>query len=146
LPRDIQPLIAPVASQSTWKKHEGVFITIIVLLLLLLLILLIGCCCIKCRNRRGSWTANERPKKDKGKKGRPSPKKPILAHESPFHDDEIKKDEANMTENENPAYTANGSGGHLTKPSKDDEQGWIVPIDELNRAERNRPDVLDTKL
>ena len=84
--------------------------------------------------------------KGKGKKGKPSPKKPILAHESPYDDDEIKRDEANMTEKENPAYTANGSGGHLAKPSKDDEEGHIVPYEEFNRAERMRPDVLDTKL
>ena len=51
-----------------------------------------------------------------------------------------------MTERENPAYTPNGSGGHLTKPTTDDEQGWIVPIEELRRAEMNRPDVQDTRL
>ena len=49
-----------------------------------------------------------------------------------------------MTEAPNPAYTPNGSGQHLTKG--DEDNGWIVPLEELSYAERERPEVENTKL
>ncbi len=62
--------------------------------------------------------------------------------ESPLADEEIMKDEAPMLEKDNPALTSNGSGQPFSK--KDEDNGWIVPIDELKKSEK--PDVEDTKL
>ena len=64
--------------------------------------------------------------------------------ENPLPDSEIMRDEAPMTERDNPAMTSNGGGGHLSK--KDDDNGWVVPIDELSKAEKEKPEVEDTKL
>ena len=61
---------------------------------------------------------------------------------NPATDEEIMKDEAPMLEHENPALTSNGS--HPLK--KDEDNGWVVPIDQLTQEEKEKPEVEDTKL
>ena len=63
--------------------------------------------------------------------------------ESPLADEEITKAEAPMLERQNPAV-ANGSGGHISK--KEQDNGWVVPIDQLTKSEKSKPEVEDTKL
>lgn len=70
-------------------------------------------------------------------------KRPIV-HENPLPDSEIMRGEDLMVERENPAVTSNGGGQHISK--KDDDNGWVVPIDELSKAEKEKPEVEDTKL
>ncbi len=63
--------------------------------------------------------------------------------ESPIADEEIVRAEAGMVERQNPAV-ANGSGGHISK--KEQDNGWVVPIDQLTKSEKSKPEVEDTKL
>ena len=71
-------------------------------------------------------------------------KKRPMAVENPLPDEEITKDEGPMVERDNPAMTSNGGGGHLSK--KDEDNGWVVPIDELTKSDKDKPEVEDTKL
>lgn len=72
-------------------------------------------------------------------------KKPLKGGiESPIADEEIVRAEAPMmVERQNPSV-ANGSGGHISK--KDQDNGWVVPIDQLTKKEKSKPEVEDTKL
>ncbi len=63
--------------------------------------------------------------------------------ESPIADEEIVRAEAPMVERQNPAV-ANGSGGHISK--KDQDNGWVVPIDQLAKSDKSKAEVEDTKL
>lgn len=68
---------------------------------------------------------------------------PHMIIENPIPDEEIMAEEAPMVESANPAVTPNGSGQHITK---DEDNGWVVPMDQLNREEKERPEVENTKL
>ena len=71
-------------------------------------------------------------------------KKPLKGGiESPIADEEIVRAEAPMVERQNPAV-ANGSGGHISK--KEQDNGWVVPIEQLTKKEKSKPEVEDTKL
>ena len=70
-------------------------------------------------------------------------KKVPLVMENPVPDEEITKDEVPMVERENPAVTPNGGGQHISK--KDEDNGWVVPLDELSKAERDQAEVENTK-
>jgi hypothetical protein len=148
LPEDLAPVAGVVGkktgSEDIWKKHEGLFITIIVLALLCLLIIIIGLLCIRYRNSRGSWSRS-REGSDSHLEGGSLPKKkaPKNSVESPIADEEIMRDDAPMMEKENPALTKNGNGQHISK--KDEDNGWVVPIDEL-RSDKDKMDMEDTKL
>jgi len=68
-----------------------------------------------------------------------------LVMSNPVCDSEIVRDEAPpMLERANPALPANGGGQHLNK--HDDDDGWVVPLDELTGLDRNLPDVENTRL
>ena len=72
------------------------------------------------------------------------PEEPMSAS-NPAPDSEIVRDEAPpMLERANPALPSNGGGQHLTK--HDDDDGWVVPLDELTGLDRNLPDVENTRL
>jgi len=76
---------------------------------------------------------------------------------SPFTDDEMIKGEKNrpqkltpesvtrhpqvMQERDNPAVTRNGGGQHISS----DDDGWVVPLDELSKAELDLPEVENTR-
>lgn len=67
-----------------------------------------------------------------------------LAMSNPVPDAEIVRDEAApMLERANPALPANGGGQHL---KRDDDDGWVVPLDELTGLDRSLPDVENTRL
>jgi len=67
-----------------------------------------------------------------------------LAMSNPSPDSEIVRDEAPpMLERANPALPANGGGQHLRH---DDDDGWVVPLDELTGLDRSLPDVENTRL
>ena len=71
-------------------------------------------------------------------------KKPLKGGiESPIADEEIVRAEAPMVEKQN-SSVANGSGGHISK--KEQDNGWVVPIDQLTKKEKSKPEVEDTKL
>ena len=71
-------------------------------------------------------------------------KKPLKGGiESPIADDEIVRAETPMVERQNPAV-ANGSGGHISK--KEQDNSWVVPIEQLTKKEKSKPEVEDTKL
>ena len=76
---------------------------------------------------------------EEGRKKRPPPS----GIESPLADEEIKKSDAPMVERQNPSV-ANGSGGLISK--KDEDNGWVVPIDQLTKSEKSKAEVEDTKL
>ena len=78
---------------------------------------------------------------EEGKKGK---KKPPMVIENPVSDEEITRDEAPMVERENPAVTPNGGGQHISK--KDEDNGWVVPMDDLSKEERDQAEVENTKL
>lgn len=68
-----------------------------------------------------------------------------LAMSNPVPDAEIVRDEAPpMLERANPALTSNGGGQHLNK--HDDDDGWVVPLDELTGLDHSFPDVENTRL
>jgi len=68
-----------------------------------------------------------------------------LAMSNPVPDEEIVRDEAApMLERANPSLPVNGGGQHLNK--HDDDDGWVVPLDELTGLDRNLPDVENTRL
>jgi len=68
-----------------------------------------------------------------------------MSMSSPVPDTEIVRDEAQpMLERANPALPSNGGGQHLNK--HDDDDGWVVPLDELTGLDRNLPDVENTRL
>ena len=70
-------------------------------------------------------------------------KQPVMMA-SPISDDEIKRDEAPMLEKDNPAVTSNGGGQHISK--LDEENGWVVPLDQLSKIELDQPEVENTRL
>ena len=70
-------------------------------------------------------------------------KHPTMVIENPLPDDEITRDEAPMLERENPAVSPNGGGQHL---KKEEDNGWVVPLDQLTDAEKSEPEVANTKL
>ena len=76
---------------------------------------------------------------EEGKKKPPS----NMVIENPLPDEEITRDEAPMVERANPSVSPNGSGQHL---KKEEDNGWVVPLDQLTDAERAEPDVANTKL
>lgn len=63
---------------------------------------------------------------------------------NPIPDAEMIQDEAPMQERENPAVTPNGGGQHISKA--DEDNGWVVPLDELSKAEKEKPEVENTRL
>ena len=68
-----------------------------------------------------------------------------MAMSNPVPDSEIVRDEAPpMLERANPAMPLNGGGQHLNK--RDDDDGWVVPLDELTGLDRSLPDVENTRL
>lgn len=72
-------------------------------------------------------------------------KRPLHAVENPVPDEIIVRSEkAPMTESANPAYTANGSRQPISR--HDEDNGWVVPMDQLTSAEQNYPEVENTKL
>ena len=76
---------------------------------------------------------------EEGKKAPPS----HMVIENPLPDEEIMREEAPMVERANPSVSPNGSGQHL---KKEEDNGWVVPLDQLTDAERAEPDVANTKL
>ena len=68
---------------------------------------------------------------------------PPTVIENPLSDEEITKDEAPMLERENPAVSPNGGGQHL---KREEDNGWVVPLDQLSDAEKQKPEVENTKL
>lgn len=87
-------------------------------------------------------------------KGSPTDKRRIIEEgrtgptgaSNPMSDADIVKDEAPapMQEVANPAVTTNGGGQHISKA--DEDNGWVVPLDELSKEEMKRPEVENTKL
>jgi len=68
-----------------------------------------------------------------------------LSMSNPVTDMDIVRDEAPpMQERANPSLPVNGGGQHLNK--QDDDDGWVVPLDELTGLDRNLPDVENTRL
>jgi hypothetical protein len=134
LPEDMSPR---ESEESLWEEHKGLFITLIVLAIICLIVIIIGLCCIKCRER-GSWGPTK--DQDTARIHDPKRKHPHM-EENPIPDDEITKDEAPMVERENPAVN-----GHQPISKRDEDNGWVVPIDQLSPAEKGRPEVEDTKL
>jgi hypothetical protein len=119
-----------------WEAHFGLFLTIIILLAICIIITIICCICVRCRSAKddGEKTPMDM---EAGRKGRPG------SVSSPIPDDEIVCDEAPMLERENPALTRNGGGQHI---SKFDDDGWVVPLDELSGNEQGQPEVENTRL
>ena len=68
-------------------------------------------------------------------------KKPLYSVENPLSDDEIKKGESPMLENAPPVK----NGSHPPYTKQDEENGWVVPIEQVRPAENNI-DVEDTRL
>ncbi|KAK2189165.1 hypothetical protein NP493_114g05045 [Ridgeia piscesae] len=142
MPADMEATAAPPAartaanSDTMWSSHMGLFVAIIILATICFIILIIGFMCIKYRSRRGSWS-----RKDDEAPIDPEPcgrKYPIVI-ENPIPDSEIMKGEAPMTESANPAMSYPVS-------KKDEDNGWVVPLDQLSPAERQKPDTENTKL
>lgn len=69
----------------------------------------------------------------------PCGRKYPLVIENPIPDSEIMKGEAPMMESANPAMAYPVS-------KKDEDNGWVVPLDQLSPAERQKPDTENTKL
>ena len=68
-----------------------------------------------------------------------------LVASNPMSDDEIVRDEAApMHECPNPALPYNGGGQHISKYDEDD--GWVVPLDELNGLHQHVPSIENTRL
>jgi hypothetical protein len=90
-------------------------------------------------------------------------KKQPIVMSSPFSDEELVKGEAPrlsstpppsgpevavvqpqvMSERDDPAVTRNGGGQHISKD--DEDNGWVVPLDELSKDEREQEIVANTK-
>jgi hypothetical protein len=83
---------------------------------------------------------------EEGTKKKTPPSNMVI--ENPLPDEEIVRDEAPMVERANPSVSPNGSGQHLRGPGgrDGDDNGWVVPLDQLTDAERAEPDVANTKL
>ena len=93
-----------------------------------------------CSYVQAVWTAFQTPIRDSEEGCR----SPHMVIENPIPDDEIVRAErAPMVERANPAVNSNGSGQHITK---DEDNGWVVPLDQLNKEERERPEMENTKL
>lgn len=66
------------------------------------------------------------------------------AIENPASDAEIMKDEGEMREKDGDPLTSVNGSPHCNYP--DDDNGWVVPYDQLTMEERALPGVADTKL
>eukprot|EP00914_Ancora_sagittata_P019477 GHVO01038931.1.p1 GENE.GHVO01038931.1~~GHVO01038931.1.p1 ORF type:complete len:649 (+),score=84.42 GHVO01038931.1:207-2153(+) len=139
LPRDLRPKVAQ-ARGTVWEMHRDLLIVVIILAILCLLIIIIGLCCIKCKDNGAEKIPSSDPEKGKKKKQKRRP--PPTVVENPISDEEMTRDEVPMLEHAHPAYTPNGSGQHL----RDDEDGLIVPLDQMTAAELARPELENTRL
>lgn len=120
---------------TVWEAHRGLFIGILIMVACVIVIGALCFVCFKCREKS------------------PSDKQRITLEEgvtvpmeasSPITDAEIVKDEAPMQEVENPAVTPNGGGQHISKDEEDN--GWVVPLEELSKTEKEKPETENTKL
>jgi hypothetical protein len=85
-------------------------------------------------NNKLTFFINQTPMTAEEGKKKPDP----TVIENPVPDEEITLNEAPMVESQNPA--TNG-GSHL---KKDDDNGWVIPLDQVNAEEKTH--VEDTKL
>ncbi|ELT94730.1 hypothetical protein CAPTEDRAFT_207988 [Capitella teleta] len=139
LPRDLRPSVGELRG-TVWQLHRDLLIVVIILAILCLIIIIIGLCCIKCKGN-GAEKLTSDPEKGKKKK-KPKRKTPPTVVENPISDEEMTRDEVPMLEHAHPAYTPNGSGQHL----RDDEDGLIVPLDQMTAAELAQPELENTRL
>jgi len=70
-------------------------------------------------------------------------KQPPVGVSNPIPDEIICAESAPMVERENPALTRNGGGQHI---SKFDDDGWVVPLEELTGVDHCYPEVENTRL
>lgn len=67
-----------------------------------------------------------------------------LSASNPIPDNEIVMDETPMQECPNPSLPVNGGGQHISK--YDDDDGWVVPLEELASLEQTAPEIENTRL
>ncbi|CAH1783961.1 unnamed protein product, partial [Owenia fusiformis] len=116
--------------QNVFDAHYGLWITLFVLAGICVIVIIIALICILCKGKRGKWTPDDKEhmKLEQG-------------HgdvENPISDEEIMRDEAGMMEKSPPV-----NGHH--KP-QDEDNGWVVPIEQFTEQERAQAEVEDTKL
>ncbi|XP_064604989.1 mucin-12-like [Liolophura sinensis] len=126
--------------EDTFRSYLTLIIAMTVIGSLCLIIIIVGLVYMRCSNR-GSWNNDynsiERSRLD-GKM------KNTSAIENPASDAEIMKDEGEMREKDGDPLTSVNGSPHCNYP--DDDNGWVVPYDQLTMEERALPGVADTKL
>lgn len=126
------------SKQDVWEAHYGLFLTIVILISVCVVVTAVCCLCMAWRRRGQDKHSDKQPiAMEEAREG-------PVAVSNPIPDAEMIQDEAPMQERENPAVTPNGGGQHISKA--DEDNGWVVPLDELSKAEKEKPEVENTRL
>ncbi|XP_041350107.1 uncharacterized protein LOC121369226 [Gigantopelta aegis] len=106
-------------NSSLFKDNVVLFIAIISIGSLCIIIVVVWLCCIRCRNRSSSDRSSVL-------KANVSDNRTVLSVENPATDAEIMKDETNQLKE-----THKGDSHLPPGAPPEDENGWIVPLDEV---------------
>jgi hypothetical protein len=126
LPADLQP--EPQKRRSIWDQHYWMFICVLVLLAIALLTLLLCCLCFRCHSRRKHQTKQL----DESKQQVPVEEMIVMNKAAPV-------------QHSAPPPMSEGPNSH-TPLAADEENGWIIPIDQLSPEELEQPDVQISRL
>lgn len=125
-----------------WEAHYGLFLTILILISVCVVVTAVCGLCMLWRGRGRETHSDKKP--IRRSKDMEEAREAPTAVSNPIPDAEMIQDEAPMQERENPAVTPNGGGQHISKA--DEDNGWVVPLDELSKAEKEKPEVENTRL
>jgi hypothetical protein len=127
LPSDVQPAITTHRRQSVWEQHFWMFMAVLILLAVALLTLFFCCLCFRCHCRRAK----------SGQKEQSTPNKQVPVEEmvelAPV---------APLQSAPPPMY----DGPADVPPTSEEENGWIIPIDQLTQEELEQPEVQISRL
>lgn len=133
LPADVRPVIPHDDRPTIWDRHFWMFMGVIILLGVALLVLLLCCICFRCcRGRKRSGSGDEPLQK----KHAPVEEMVELAPVAPLQS-------APPPMRQTPSDPL---AGYEPPASTDDENGWIIPIDQLTPEELEQPDVQISRL
>lgn len=142
LPEDVAAKpggVAPAAHRrrSVWEQHFWMFMAVLILLAVALLTLILCCLCFRCRSKRKATPPPH-------SKEPSDAKTPVPVEETV----ELAPSSAPLQSSAPPPPPMQeGPSTHSAPPpTSDEENGWIIPIDQLSPEELDQPDVQISRL
>lgn len=138
----ISPLVSPTI-EPFYTRHYLLLITIILVASVCILIIIIGLLYIKCRTTKQRWSSNNSFNHEKAQL-----QKDVCAEmgEHLNSDDDIHKDETLRAINNGNGFFGTDTGSGSSAIPIGDEDGWVIPYDELSPEEKSTVEIEDTKL